>query len=326
MSRLDPISEDSFASVVGQGVGRIRIDQVRPIMRRNYFCTPESPSSFTSGGVMRSAGSAWMPTDPHGWTTSQSTMRVKPSDPFELRLSESLELGESLHQEPFADTILAPERYGSPFIIIDEAKTTLFEKGPNFGQVGLSQYDWLRKQVANALLQHSFERPTSADLGRVVGVWGSASDPIEARISELFAVASEVPFEDGIENDFSRQLELLVTTHGEPALVAIQERISNAQTNDSVVSEALRCLGRIDHAVTSPVRRAILEEALLHPSFCARNGAIFGLAAMDDPRAISEAIQAESKEKDPYLRMLLAKLVAQLRKSGHVPPPATSPT
>lgn len=136
------------------------------------------------------------------------------------------------------------------------------------------------------------------------------------KVSALFAAATDQYFEDGMESAFSRELIALIEEHGEAALKAITPLITSEIANDEVAAEALRWLGRMDHAPTYTARLWLLEQSLFCSSAQVRDGAALGLAAMDDSHAITYLEQAIEKEKHAALQEDLKQVWAQLEASA----------
>jgi HEAT repeat protein len=137
-------------------------------------------------------------------------------------------------------------------------------------------------------------------------------EEIRRKTTALFEAAKDKYFEDGLESAFSNNLVALVEKHGEAAVKAITHLIASEIVNVEVASEALRWLGRMDHAPTYHTRLSLLERSLFSPSAPVRDGAALGLAAMDDPHAITYLKQAIQEEKYPTLREDLKQVLTQL--------------
>jgi HEAT repeat protein len=156
-----------------------------------------------------------------------------------------------------------------------------------------AQYEWLESSSA---LQDHLEK-------------------IRQKTAALFEAAKDQHFEDGMESAFSNELVALIGKYGDAAVKAITHLITSEIVNVEVASEALRWLGRMDHAPTYHTRLSLLERSLFSPSAPVRDGAALGLAAMDDPHAITYLKQAIQKEKYPTLREDLKQVLTQLEIS-----------
>ncbi|MGB0383434.1 MAG: HEAT repeat domain-containing protein [Ardenticatenaceae bacterium] len=138
---------------------------------------------------------------------------------------------------------------------------------------------------------------------------------LSKRIRALFAAAKEEVFEDGYESQFSRQLISLVERYGEQAIEPIIRLIVNEQVNPEVAAEALRWLGEIEEPLSRSSRRWLLERTLYSSSSRVRDGAILGLASLDDPHAIPYLRQAIEQESCPELREDMEQVLEQLLES-----------
>jgi hypothetical protein len=137
-------------------------------------------------------------------------------------------------------------------------------------------------------------------------------DFLNNKVNIIFADAKEEIFEDGMESDFSRNLSKFILSFGHSAMETIIPVILSAHTNTEVVSEALRVLGRINHKTTYRDRLWLLERGLYSASARVRDGAILGLAFMNDSIAIAPIKSAIERERIPELRQDMEQVLAQL--------------
>lgn len=148
---------------------------------------------------------------------------------------------------------------------------------------------------------------------------GSATVPydppqeLKERFDYLFALAKEEVFEDGMESEFSRSLVTLIEKYQDAALEVLTELIIGGNMNPEIASEALRWIGHIENPVTHRARLKLLEHGLFSPSARIRDGAILGLASMDDPRAMRSLEQAIEDEEVPELHDDMMDVLEQLR-------------
>ena len=140
-------------------------------------------------------------------------------------------------------------------------------------------------------------------------------EEIRRQTEALFEAAKDQHFEDGMESDFSNEFVAFVEKHGDAAIKVIAHLTTSEIVNDEVAAEALRWLGRMDHAPTYQARLSLLERSLFCPSARVRDGAALGLAAMDDPHAITYLKQAIQREKYTELREDLKQVLTQLETS-----------
>ncbi len=132
-------------------------------------------------------------------------------------------------------------------------------------------------------------------------------------ILNVFAGARYESFEDGVETDFSRNIVRLVERHPSEAIRALQDLISRNKLDPRLVAEIFRWLGEMEHSISFTKRRALLENNLRHRSPYIRDGAIVGLAYMDDPLSIDALTEALQNEPIPELREYINETLEQLK-------------
>jgi len=123
-------------------------------------------------------------------------------------------------------------------------------------------------------------------------------DEIFQIVEDLFISSREEHFEDGMESRFSRKLLIMISTYDDAVIDAIANIIETANTE--VLSEALRWVGYIEHARTRRARSMLLEKCLRHPVAQVRDGALLGIASMENLQfvpALQRAIRRESCEE-----------------------------
>ncbi|RMF82800.1 MAG: HEAT repeat domain-containing protein [Chloroflexi bacterium] len=135
---------------------------------------------------------------------------------------------------------------------------------------------------------------------------------IVVEYQNLFSIARDEYFEDGIESDFSTELAKLFQRDGHQAVDIIANLLNDKHVNPEVVGETLRCIGEIENADTHLQRRLLLENSLRHSSPIVRDRAGLGLASMDDPAAIPALEQAIAREQIVQLREDLQQVLDQL--------------
>jgi hypothetical protein len=139
---------------------------------------------------------------------------------------------------------------------------------------------------------------------------------ISRKIAALFEAAKDQYFEDGMESEFSKGLIALVEAYGSMAVHELAYLILFEKVNAEVASEALRWMGNMPHSVSFPFRLWLLERSLLCSSSMVRDGAILGLASLDDPRAIPYIKRAMEREQCEELRKNMEQVLVQLER-GH---------
>ena len=138
------------------------------------------------------------------------------------------------------------------------------------------------------------------------------SDALYSKTEAIFWTAKGEIFEDGMESAFSRKLSYFVKRYSEDALEAITCLIVHEKVDPEIAGEALRWLGRVDHAESYEYRRWLLERSLSLSSTRVRDGAILGLASMDDRRAIPYLKIAIKKEQCSELKADMESVLEQL--------------
>jgi hypothetical protein len=139
-----------------------------------------------------------------------------------------------------------------------------------------------------------------------------ASELLNTQANSIFASAKEEIFEDGVESKFSRSLSDFIISLGHAAMESIIPIILSEYTNTEVASEALRVIGRLHHKITYRDRLWLLERGLYSTSARVRDGAIIGLAFLNDPLAIAPLQSAIGREQIPELRHDMEQVLAQL--------------
>ena len=138
-------------------------------------------------------------------------------------------------------------------------------------------------------------------------------DPTQAT-RDAFALARQIVFEDGMENEFLPRLTKIVERYGAPAIQEIERLIMQNTVSPEIAAVALRYLGGMDHRTSYRKRLAILITALGHASPQVRDGAALGLAALDDPLAIPSLEDAIKNEPIADLRQDMQLVLTQLKE------------
>jgi len=141
-------------------------------------------------------------------------------------------------------------------------------------------------------------------------------EAIYSKMAALFAAATDEYFEDGIESDFSRGLLRLIGEHGEKAVIELAFLILHDEVNAEIAAEALRWLGHIEDARSYPKRLWVLERSLFTPAARIRDGAILGLASLNDPHAIRYLRKAIDQEPLLELRSDMEQVLAQMERGS----------
>lgn len=159
----------------------------------------------------------------------------------------------------------------------------------------------------------------SADLRRdavaATGLPERRLGELSRRVRAMFEYAAQLRFEDGIENQFSKGLVALVRKEGAAALEAIEVFIMDTRTSAEVAGEALRWLGLIEDPPSHRDRLSLLARSLHAASAKVRDGAIVGLALLDDPAALPALRAALEQETSTSLREDIIQVIEQLESS-----------
>lgn len=130
--------------------------------------------------------------------------------------------------------------------------------------------------------------------------------------NSIFGNAKEEIFEDGMDSDFSRNLSDFIVSFGHSAMEAIIPIMLSEHTNTEIASEAFRILGRLNNKVTYRDRLWLLERGLYSSSARVRDGAVLGLAFLNDSLAIPPLKSAIEREPNLDLRKDMEQILAQL--------------
>lgn len=164
--------------------------------------------------------------------------------------------------------------------------------------------------------QTTTEKPKGAsELDRSTSAVSDIPWSIITEIYDAFASATNIDFEYGMDNAFLLRLEEVVEKYGVATVKIIRDIVVNSYSDAPVLSEALRYLGDMNHSPTYRQRLFLLVDALKHDDSYVRDGAILGLAAMDDPRAIPYLEDALKSEHIAELREDMKLVINQLEGS-----------
>ena len=139
-----------------------------------------------------------------------------------------------------------------------------------------------------------------------------STDFIATQANSIFAGAKEEIFEDGMESNFSRNLSEFIISFGHSAMETIIPIMLSERINPEVASEAFRVLGRLNHKITYRDRLWLLERGLYNTSARVRDGAILGLAFLNDSLALAPLKSAIERETNAELRKDMEQILAQL--------------
>jgi len=178
-----------------------------------------------------------------------------------------------------------------------------------------TSYTYKLRQIALTASTQPIKTLRPSHKQKPIGASTELCEPSEAlysKIETVFWTAKGEFFEDGMESTFSHQLNYSVKRYGGDALEVITCLIVYEKVDPEVAGEALRWLGRINHAETYEYRRWLLERSLSLSSTRVRDGAILGLASMDDKHAVPYLKFAVEKEQCFELREDMELVLKQL--------------
>jgi hypothetical protein len=135
----------------------------------------------------------------------------------------------------------------------------------------------------------------------------------QSRFERLFNSARDLLFDDGMETDFSKRLQELVRSCGPLSKDILARLLEDPTVSTEVLAEALRWLGRMEDESTRPARLWLLERALTAEDPSIRDGAVLGLASLDDPSAIRDLTRAAQREVMPSLQRDIEQVLDQLQ-------------
>ncbi len=145
---------------------------------------------------------------------------------------------------------------------------------------------------------------------------GEIANDLPPILGTLCAAAKDQYFEDGMDSEFSIKLIEYIEQYGDYAINELAHLILNEIVVDEVASEALRQLGHIDHPASYKARLWLLEKSLLAcSSAMVRDGALLGIALLDDRQAIPYLRRAIQQEQCPELRESIEQVLEQLENA-----------
>ncbi len=131
--------------------------------------------------------------------------------------------------------------------------------------------------------------------------------------NNVFILARDEIFEDGVETEFSKRLVDFTKREVHNAMDAICSIVLSGKIKPDVVSETLRILGDIDDSRTFHTRLWLLERSLWNGNHKIRDGAIVGLSFLDTPVSIEPLQRVLAQETIPELKKDIEQVISQLR-------------
>lgn len=138
---------------------------------------------------------------------------------------------------------------------------------------------------------------------------------VEAELGKLFSLAAWEDFEDGVETEFSRQIEDFVRKHQDTGIQAIWSAIVDERYFEQDIAEALLWIGLMRDSTAIGSRRGLLVFALQSESVFIRDSAVSALSYLADTSVIevltrqldvetSEGVKSNIRSVLRYLRRL----------------------
>ncbi|MDE0610550.1 MAG: hypothetical protein OXH77_11670 [Anaerolineaceae bacterium] len=140
-------------------------------------------------------------------------------------------------------------------------------------------------------------------------------EALTEELKRIFFAAREEVFEDGMDSVFSRRLIMFMKRYSRLGIDILSELLILERVNAEVAGEALRYVGYLEHSETHISRRRLLEHCLFGSSARIRDGAILGIAAMDDPKSIPFVEQAVERERISGLKEDIMDVLDQLHET-----------
>ena len=135
----------------------------------------------------------------------------------------------------------------------------------------------------------------------------------ETRFEAAFQRASEELFEDGMESVFTSELQSLVEVYGLESAAILTRLLETKHLSAEVWAEAMRWIGRVESAIPRESRLWLLEKGLSSASPSVRDGAIVGLAWMNEPSARPYLERALDVEPSEELRRDIKQVLSQIK-------------
>ncbi|MCY3780053.1 MAG: hypothetical protein OXG78_07075 [Chloroflexi bacterium] len=114
--------------------------------------------------------------------------------------------------------------------------------------------------------------------------WFEAKEPrsLSDELSSIFELAEWEDFEDGVETEFSRQIEAFILQNQDAAVSAIWRAIADQSYFEQDIAEALLWIGLMRNDRTIKSRRGLLVYALESESVFIRDAAVSALSYLVD--------------------------------------------
>lgn len=135
----------------------------------------------------------------------------------------------------------------------------------------------------------------------------------EVKFEAAFQRARHELFEDGMDSEFTSELESLVNTTGLQSRDILTRLLESDHLSPYVWAEAMRWIGRTENVLSRESRLWLLLKGLSSSFPSVRDGAILGLASLDDASAIPYMARAVTTEPFDEIRRSIEQVLLQLR-------------
>ncbi|MBZ5493641.1 MAG: hypothetical protein LAO76_22205 [Acidobacteriia bacterium] len=136
---------------------------------------------------------------------------------------------------------------------------------------------------------------------------------VETKFEAAFQRNSDEYFEDGVESDFARELEMLAISNRDSASKILTRLLEAENLAPSVWGEAMRWLGQTQ-ALPRESRVLLLANGLFSSAPAIRDGAIVGLASLRDTSSLPYLRKALDRETSDELRADMLTLIEWLSR------------
>ena len=134
--------------------------------------------------------------------------------------------------------------------------------------------------------------------------------------AEIFSFADGYLQSDGISDILYERVRGLILKYDQQALNFIKELFDEGSINSEVINDTLSIIGDIEHPETSSSRLNLLEHFLYSPSHYIRDGAVLGIANLNDSSAIESLKKAVKREEFSEIKKGMLKVISLLEKYG----------
>lgn len=192
-----------------------------------------------------------------------------------------------------------------PVDVLPSSGTSAIPEGA-FERLGFDEVSYQFERTGTAILY--IGETWTAGVEDEGGTSQTADEPLylgnffSTAVDELFQDAEGMEFETGIESEFQRSLEVLISKLGMDLFALLEAKLDAAAVRHETLEEMLRFIGRTDEPKIHSFRLSLLAKGLGHPSRFVRDAAALGLAHLGDQRAEPHLRRAIAVEQVPELR------------------------